>query len=224
MGIPDPARGETLGDMGIRQAATMATIIFAGTVKGIDYEKASAMDSVQVTKITFDSVRFADSVARDSLVTVTLFGGAGIGVEGMPTFQKGERYLLFLSDLGSPSDWFMPIIGMDQGAFRVERGTGNVRDWRGRYLAGIGDGLIDVVDSTMYRRQWSQPEGHPLIVRHKGGEVTRTWPDSAYAAPIARYDYRGKLMGRMFPAKGDPGTRVTEAEFLKSVNDLKLGH
>jgi len=31
-------------------------------------------------------------------------------------------------------------------------------------------------------------------------------------------------MGRMFPVKGDPGTRVTEAEFLKSVHDLKLGH
>jgi hypothetical protein len=195
-------------------------------VKGIDYEETSGADSTrgfsQVTKVTFDSVRFADPAARDSLVTVTLFGGGGIYVEDMPTFQKGERYLLFLADLGSASDWFMPIIGMDQGAFRVERG--HVRDWRGRYLAGIHGGLIDVVDSTMYQHQWSHPEGHPLIVRHEGGEVTRTWPDSAYAAPIAWRDYRGKLMGRMFPAKGDPGTRVTEAEFLKSVHDLKQGH
>lgn len=61
--------------------------------------------------------------------------GMGTLVFGMPRFQEGEEYVLFLSDAGP---FGTHVVGLAQGAFRVERGGRIVRDTSGLMLARVG--------------------------------------------------------------------------------------
>lgn len=81
----------------------------------------------------------------------TLGGKLGNMVEkipGMPTFEPGRRYVLFVQGNGES---LCPLIGVHQGCFHVERsddGSETVKTWRRRLITGLDAGKLRTTEST----------------------------------------------------------------------------
>ena len=88
------------------------------------------------TRYTFASI-LPMKGSMGSTQVVRIPGGAvagrGLAIPGMPSFEVGERHILFLSAEGQ-NQWRMPV-GLDAGAFEVRPGrTAN----QARVMSGAG--------------------------------------------------------------------------------------
>lgn len=191
-----------------------ADIVFAGSVVDIHAERRGGRI---VTLVKFDSLSVAKGHAPASTLTMTLLGGTLDGelgvVDGQPRFDLGARYILFVAgDLGSSSNGFLPIVALDQGQFRVratsDRAFPIVCDSRGLPLVSVTDRHFrvlmpdSIIPSTRVRgalakeRALSLERGRPFIIgEHSSHEA------------VLMID--------------DPGTRLSEADFLRAIVRLR---
>jgi hypothetical protein len=103
------------------------------------------------TEIVFEQVEYLKGRLAQSGPTFRLIvPGGTVGrtserLAGAPTFAVGERWLLFLL----PQYKTYPVVGIWQGAFRIERdaeGTERIYDASGRTIAGLSaEGFVQVV-------------------------------------------------------------------------------
>jgi hypothetical protein len=163
---------------------------------------AGTVDSVEygeeghasVTRVRFASLDSVTNLKGDGSVTLTL----NRGLE-WPSFQKSSRYVVFARNLGE-EPWFMPNGG--EGFFRVRTREA------GTYVCAPGDRPVVEIDSGLIG-----------VLDERLGTT-----DSTFVGP---YDYMGRdgRPGiRRYSKRSDPGTRVTEAEFLTAVRELRRGN
>lgn len=139
-----PAHGTTVLHVDLAQLVDQADGIFTGTA--VYSEVAVSGDGLMpFTFVTFQ----VDSALKGSFpgreVTLRFEGGETdqkiVVVQGMPHFEVGERYLVFVSGNGV---YGCPIFGWTQGQFRFARealsGSPMLVDWRGAPVLGIDHG------------------------------------------------------------------------------------
>jgi hypothetical protein len=180
----------------------LTKLAFAGTVRAVTTRE---IDGIIVRDVRFNEVSVGRGHERGPEIVVTTRGGAYGGEilvsPDFPEFTIGERYIVLSSGTGSHADWYMPIVGFKKGLFQVRRSLGRaiVADHHGRPILRIGAGHLAVLDSTLAR------EG---VVAFDSTSVQRIYwrrPNGDRARVVAL---------EVYPTALDPGTRVTEEEFL----------
>jgi hypothetical protein len=207
--IPTVCDGTQLLPMTLQSVASRAKIAFAGTVDSIAYD---AIDGQVVTRVHFRDVRFARGLGQGQEITVTLHGGIMNGeeieVDGMPQFETSRRYSVLAADTGTKANSYMPIIGLNQGVFRIQPDPSShrtvVHDLGGRPLVQINGKHIAVVYATSGTGR----------IPPKGRKVRKV-----YGMGLNGLD-REEPAIEIYPQELDPGTRVTEEEFLRAVELL----
>jgi hypothetical protein len=124
----------------LAEIVSLTHFAFVGTVDSLSYRH----DRGIVTDVRFRDVRFARGFPRPSPLVLTVIGGTmdghGQGIVGAPVFVPGIRYVILAGDLGRRETLYMPIVGMTDGLFYVDRdSTTNrsvVRDSEHRAIKG----------------------------------------------------------------------------------------
>jgi hypothetical protein len=190
-------------EMPPQQLVHYAKLAFAGTV--ID-TKPERLGETIVTRVVFSDLRFAKGKAATPTLTLTLEGGRigeeGISVSGQPGFLLGQRYIvLTTTDVGEVERELIPVVGLYQGVFRI------TKDGRGRSV------VLDPFSRA--------------VVRISADRLTVVLPDSLVSAK-----YRGRVdqperdedrhgsPHEIVYERNDPGTRLTEEEFLNALRRL----
>jgi hypothetical protein len=193
----------SLGEM-----ARHAPLSFAGTVGRISYRTA---DGRPLTDVRFTQVSFARGQGKGDTPTLSLWGGVDgkefMSITGMPEFEVGKRYVVLATDQGTSSGWYIPIPDLTQGVFRVDSDIVTkrtvMRDWGGRAIAGIEGEHIKLIGHQ--KRQYNPRTKPP--------------PDSI---ELLR-DRNGEPLLEVIPEGLDPGTRVSETQFLQAITRLGGG-
>jgi len=96
-----------------------------------------------VTDVTFSferTLKGTPSIERTLEFLGGTVGDDTLSVDGMPTFQPGDRDVLFIRESGRPAS---PLVGFSYGRFRIVRdaasGATAIRTHDGRPLAAISD-------------------------------------------------------------------------------------
>lgn len=216
-----PGRATTLVHLELDQLVDRAEGIFTGTA--IHSEVVPTKDGSSLfTFVTFE----VDSALKGAFpgrhLTLRLHGGEleglGVRVHGMPQFEVGETYLVFVRGNGVHAS---PVVGMVQGQFRVAQearsGKPIVVDWRGAPVLGIAGGRLE-----RGRPQDLDPAGDPgaVLLSEEGVEV-RPLPQAADKAPdeipsAARVlgDLQAFVRARSGRATFAPGRRIESADPL----------
>ncbi len=178
--------------------AKEAKTIFAGTVSSVR-SGWNAKRTTIVTHVTFKSVTVLKGNLDPRTVELTLSGGKvgdeEIVTEGQPEFSEGDRYIVLCrsEDLGSERNRYLPIIGLNQGYFRVRPGhrTGGpvVLDGAGREIVGIENGRLVVAGGSTIPVSRSQGTATDLPFTATRAEPTRQ--DSIPAARLGARPMRG---------------------------------
>jgi len=143
LALTSTARATTLVPMDLDQLTDRATAIFVGTVVHSEVV-VSADGSFPFTFVTFQvSSTLKGEVGRQ--LTLRFHGGVTesrfVVVHGMPQFEQGETYLLFVDGDGTAAS---PVLGWTQGQYRFARearsGKEILVDGRGAPLLGIDAG------------------------------------------------------------------------------------
>jgi hypothetical protein len=195
--LPGPCMGLQLSPFTFEATARMAKLAFAGTVDRIEYRKG-------LTDVRFTDIRHARPSGHDKTVTLSLQGSFNMLVVEMPRFEVGQRYIVLAVDRGSPENWHIPLVGMRQGVFHVVRSEGRregiVHDADGHPVLAVRGGHLAILDDT-----------------ERGGEK-----GSIDVVPGVREGLKraSEPAFEIYPKELDPGTRVTEGEFLRAIQDL----
>jgi hypothetical protein len=120
--------------------ATEADQIAIGTVTATSSRRTGAREIV--TDYRFDNLTIIKGAVPTSSLTLTMLGGTvgteTLAVAGAPTFQRGKRYLVFVSGNGSV---MFPLVGGQQGIFQMRKdaasGVSRVHDHAGRPIARL---------------------------------------------------------------------------------------
>lgn len=242
----DEAASTTVIPAGLDELSAAANVIFAGTVSKVEYDRIESAGVV--TRVTFRDLAFATSPLRERELRMTIRGGhSGTQVslvQGMPEFQTGKRYIVFADDMGSSRNSYLPVVGLFQGVFRVTQTGGNrvVSDSEGRPVVGVDDGRIDILDPTYNppvppsKEQAKKDRIEPPSERGNGvdpnmpvgGAIVDSreyyWPeskrDSVLGSPATVVGKHGRPIKRIFMKSIDPGTRISEDQFLAAVREL----
>ncbi|MEO8103398.1 MAG: hypothetical protein ABI790_12790 [Betaproteobacteria bacterium] len=130
--------------------AREADQVVVGTMVAKDSRRTGEREIV--TDYRFDDLKVVKGNVNGLTLTLTMLGGT-VGTEslviaGAPTFNRGSRYLLFVSGNGSV---MFPLVGGNQGIFQMRKdeasGVTRVRDHAGRpvtRLPGLAGRNIDV--------------------------------------------------------------------------------
>jgi hypothetical protein len=191
--------------------AKEADLAFAGTVDSLTYRHDA---DFAITDIHFSKVQLARSDSSSGKLTLSVLGGSDGGsqliVNGMPRFEVGKRYIVLAVDHGTRANWYIPILGMSDGFFSVSldsvRGLAVVHDCVGRPLVRLERGHIVVLATNVH---W---QGRPGEAPH-----IETVPGFAVEGSTDRVGME------IVPLELDPGTRVSETEFLTAVRRLAGG-
>lgn len=136
-----PAGAATLDPVTPEQLAREAELIFAGEVVDVQYrmsETGPGLASLPHTFVTFhiDRLFKGDSEAGD-FITLRFRGGPvpdsdlALIIPGVPLFDLGTRSILFVRGNGRS---MVPLVGWEQGRFRVVDGTAYTDDGREVWL------------------------------------------------------------------------------------------
>jgi hypothetical protein len=134
-----PAAATTILAMPFAEQCSAADTIVVGTVRAVASRRSPRAPAFFETLVTLavDQVVAGNPGAE---LTLRLAGGE-VGairqsIDGMPEFQVGERYVVFLDREQDPPA-ISPVTGFNQGIYRVERveGADLVRDGTGRALS-----------------------------------------------------------------------------------------
>lgn len=132
------ARATIVRALDFGEQCAQAETVVVGTVRDVVSRRIATNPSFFETLVTLAVDEVVVGTAADAL-TLRLAGGE-VGairqsIDGMPEFVAGERYVVFLEREQDPP-LVSPIIGFNQGLYRVERAAGAdvVRDRLGRTL------------------------------------------------------------------------------------------
>lgn len=95
-----------------------------------------------VTDYRFADLEVVKGNASGETITLTMLGGTvaaeSLSVAGAPTFERGNRYLIFIAGNGSV---MFPLVGGHQGIFQIRRdaltGLSRIHDYAGRNVTGL---------------------------------------------------------------------------------------
>lgn len=95
-----------------------------------------------VTDYRFSDLEIVKGTLLTTSLKLTMLGGTvgtdSLTVAGAPTFQRGVRYLVFVSGNGSV---MFPLVGGHQGIFQIRKdavsGTSRVHDYAGRAVTRL---------------------------------------------------------------------------------------
>jgi hypothetical protein len=167
---PAHLEATTVLPMDAAQLSDQAELVFTGTA--LRQEVVLSSEGVPYTFVTFavgDTLK-GGTMTREIALRFSGgdLGGHGMDIEGMPAFQQGESYLLFVRGNGSLQ---CPVLGWWQGQyqFRHEAGSGReiLVDAAGAPLQGVAEGHF---------RRGSRPEagsgdGGMTVLSSEGVEV-----------------------------------------------------
>jgi len=117
------ADATTLIRLNLKDLVDQADLIFVGTA--ISQEVVPSRDGkFPFTFVAFSVEQVLKGSMKDRPLTLRLAGGQigkrTVELEGMPEFQRGERYLLFVVQNGEAG---CPLLGWDQGIMQFVRDT-----------------------------------------------------------------------------------------------------
>jgi hypothetical protein len=200
-----------LGIYTLRAAARLARMAFAGTVAAKSYRRDG---NTPLTDYRFEHVRFARAADRDSNVTISVWGNWGAVLAEMPVLEVGHRYIILASDTGSREDWYIPFVGLSDGVFRVEPGSGRSRvfTWEGWLVLAVKGGHLAVLSdrSTQARIVRNAPPGPFQVVPQI---------DSLRGLSGAGMNNATEPGLEIYPLELDPGTALSEQEFLAALRE-----
>jgi hypothetical protein len=204
MALPNAAVPTSQIPASLERIVKKAKLAFAGTVESVSYRRAE--HNIIVTHVVLSRVQFAKGKADRDSVALTLSGGRldghGGGPIGQPRFEVGGRYILLTADFGSASNWYMPIVGLNQGFFRVKRSTGSteeIYDWDGRALVKLAGGHLVLVGTSSL----GAGTGPTTTVRGRG--------------------VRDDIAYEIIAPSLDPGSRLSEKDLLQIIATLDRG-
>ena len=121
-----PARALTSIPRNLDQLVARAETIFRGVATARQAAwKGEGAERHIVTRVTFRVDETLKGPAQPEQ-TLEFFGGEldgkGMGISDMPTFVPGDEAILFVEGNGVQ---FCPLVGADQGGFRVTRAKGS---------------------------------------------------------------------------------------------------
>lgn len=142
-----PATGTTVVRLELDQLVDQAEGIFTGQAVHSEVVPSRDGDSL-FTFVTFEVESALKGVFPGRHLTLRLHGGEleglGVRVHGMPQFEVGETYLVFVHGNGFSAS---PVLGWIQGLFRVTRearsGKPVLVDGRGAPVLGIAGGRLE---------------------------------------------------------------------------------
>jgi hypothetical protein len=210
-GAARPAEATTVPPMDAAKLSDRAEIVFTGTV---------ARSMVVLSKEGTEPYTFVTFDVHDVLKGWTLgrqltlrFSGGEIGAsevryEGMPEFEEGKTYLLFVRGNGSS---VCPVLGWWQGQYRYSRQSGSQKeilvDWTGAPLHGL--------EQERFKRGASKRDGAGLTVLSEQGVHIVTDAETVSAEPPQAEEIVGQLRafiaGRKAAQSYRPGRRVDSA-------------
>ena len=128
----------------LAETVSLARFAFVATVDSLSYRSGG---SGIVTDVRFRDVRFARGFDRPSRLVLTVIGGTmnghGQGIVGGPVFVPGVRCVILAADLGRRETLYMPIVGLTDGLFYVDRDSTKqrsvVRDSEHHALKGASE-------------------------------------------------------------------------------------
>jgi hypothetical protein len=187
----------------VRQSET----ILSGTIERAWVEMDRRVHE-PVVRVTLKGIRAVKGSGMDRpLVTFWLpEADSGLTREGVSReFRKGERYIFLISEsLDEERTGYVPIMALNGGLFPVlydsSRRRPLVHDIERRPVARIGRDCLVVIDATP-----SASRSAPRKARRSDGAIS---------------------MGpriEVLPLAEDPGTRVSEEEFLRAVREILTG-
>lgn len=192
----------------LESMAKAADVAFAGTVDSFTYRRDG---NFVLTDVHFSKVKHAGAGPSGGDLTLSIWGGSDGGsqiiIGEMPRFEVGKRYVVLAVDHGSRTNWYIPIIGMNDGFFQVmadsRRNVPIIQDWAGRPLIRLEGGHIVVLANNSRSDGHEKPEVDKVPgLRMGGGRAVEPGLE-------------------IVPTELDPGTRVTESEFLAAVQHLR---
>lgn len=216
-----PATGTTVVRLELDQLVDQAEGIFTG--QAVHSEVVPSRDGNSLfTFVTFEVDSALKGVFPGRHLTLRLHGGEleGVGVllYGMPRFEVGESYLVFVRGNGV---YASPVLGWMQGQLRIARearsGKPILVDWRGAPVLGIAGGRFE-----RGRPQDLDPAGEPgaLLLSEEGVEVRplpsdqEAAPDEIPAAAQVLGDLQAFVRARSGRATFAPGRRIESANPL----------
>jgi hypothetical protein len=231
------AEATSVPHLTLRQTIDLATTVFAGTVTSAKPE-GGASGQVIHTNVEFTDIVVAKGPRSQGPTVLTFRGGTANGknliVRGQPRFKLGRRYIIMSrATAESPDAGGFPVVGVYHGYFQVvAKGANNeeiVYSWQDFPLAGFeGDRAVVV--------GWMLPMARtaPSNVDRSAGPLSTKQVDPSVTIETA--PPLEELLGPLGlplrdPAEAftiihpdrDPGTRVTEAEFLRYVRIVAGG-
>jgi hypothetical protein len=141
-----PASGTMLKRLTIADVERYAERILVATVKEKSEFAGTPPESAIVTEVTFDSIAVLKGDDPGAAISARFAGGKvgdrRLTIAGMPQFEIGERYVLFLAPA---IDKLCPLVGWWQGRYRVEPAASGtepvIADSDGRPVYGFTNGL-----------------------------------------------------------------------------------
>ncbi|TMQ57064.1 MAG: hypothetical protein E6K76_11565 [Candidatus Eisenbacteria bacterium] len=159
-----PAHASLVIPLDLEQTVRLADIVFAGTVTEVTSKMIPKYGIV--SRYTFSNLNFAKGMGADRQLFLTMLGGTVGSLtsvpDGEPRFEINHRYIVLTTEgLGSPSDYYLPVIGASQGVFpvRVDKKVSRpvVHDAEGRPVAFVRDNHVGVVTEPPSARQLRAP-------------------------------------------------------------------
>ncbi len=145
------ALGTTLVKRSFNDLCARADVVFRGTVATVE-SRLDATSGVIHTYTTFENIEWIHGEGTPEQYTLRTLGGTAGGersiVDGMPQFEVGDRYLLFVCGNGRV---VCPVVGWRQGCFRIHDDASGTRveTYGGRRVMSAGiNGLVTEPPST----------------------------------------------------------------------------
>lgn len=207
--MPSQCSGTVVRPMSPESLTKRADLVFAGTVVGTHSE---TFEGTIVTTVRFAQLKFAKGTGTGDSTSLVLRGGTVggdfIAIDGQPQFDLHERYIVFtLKDRGSAANSFLPVVGLDQGCFRVLREGGS-------------DDLAHVAD-MMGRPVMRLSREHVTVVSTTRGDSRRRERVHGTAKAESLFASKPQRLPEGIPeiiSQGaDTGARLSEGEFLRII-------
>jgi hypothetical protein len=210
-GAARPAEATTVPPMDAAKLADRAEIVFTGTA--VRSTVVLSKDGAEpYTFVTFDVHEVLKGWTLDRQLTLRFsggeIGGGTVGFDGMPEFEQGETYLLFVRGNGSS---LCPVLGWWQGQFRYSRQAGSQKE----ILVDSAGTPVHGLEQERFKRGLSKRNDGGMIVLSEQGVRVETDEQTASAEPpeagqIVK-QLRSFIDGRKAAQSYRPGRRVDSA-------------
>lgn len=210
-GAARPAEATTVLPMDAARLSDRAEIVFTGTA--VRSTVVLSKDGAEpYTFVTFDVHEVLKGWTLGRQLTLRFsggeIGGGTVRLDGMPEFEQGETYLLFVRGNGSS---VCPVLGWWQGQFRYSRQPGSEK----QILVDSAGAPLHGLEQERFKRGSSERAGGGLTVLSERGVRVVVNEQTASAGPPEAGQIVGQLRsfiaGRKAAQSYRPGRRVDSA-------------